>query len=196
MKLEALTWQAHAVTGAGHWPTGVQGSAHITVRSIEVHRTQIPAEDPLVARCAAALQRTSDHIRKPVRLRLAGLTLTPSGVMACAYPIDPTADRFAARLRAELGPDAWFEDQYERNIWHLSIIHFAGPLLHPRALVDWVHARRDLPIGDIQIDAAHVATFEHDGQRPLVVALATVPLAATTPSPVAQHRPMSARSAH
>jgi hypothetical protein len=173
-QLEEIARQAHIVAGAGHWPTGISGSAHITVRAIELHREHIPADDPLIARCAAALERTFAHLPRPVTLRLDGLTLTPSGVMACAYPIDSAADDFSVQLRAELGSDAWFEDQYDRNIWYVSLLHFAGPLTHPRKLIQWVNARRDLAIGDIAIDAAHLVTFAYDGHRPIMVALASV----------------------
>lgn len=181
-QLQDLTRQAHALAGAKHWPTGARGSAHITVRSIERHRVQIPALDPLRTRCAAALERTAAQVRGPIRLRVHGLTLSPSGVMGCLYPIDPIdavepeADRFAVRLRTELGPDGWFEERYQRIIWHMSLLHFADHITQPSALVDWVHARRDLDLGVVEAGAAHLATFRHDGQRPWVVALATAPL--------------------
>jgi hypothetical protein len=181
-----LTREAARVAGPGQWSTGARGSAHLTVRSVERYRERIPAGDPLITRCTAALRRTADQHPLPVRLQLAGLTLTPSSVMACAYPIGPAADSFSSQMRTELGPDAWFEDQCTRDIWYVSLIHFAGPIPAPGVLVEWVRDRRDLPLGEVWADAAHVATFAHDGHRPVLTALATVGLpsgAVGAPSP-------------
>ncbi|MBF9131347.1 hypothetical protein I0C86_20615 [Plantactinospora sp. S1510] len=94
-----------SVAGSGHWPTGAPQAVHFTVRAIEAYRPDLSVDHPLVVRCAAALHRAA-QMSRPVRLQLRGLTLTPSGIMACGYPVDTAADDFAARLGVELGADA------------------------------------------------------------------------------------------
>jgi hypothetical protein len=112
-----------------------------------------------------------------VRLRLSGLTLTPSGIMVCAYPADRAAGDFAARLAAALGPDGWFEEHYDRNIWYATVLHFAAAIEDRAALVRWVADRRDLPLGEARFDAADLVRFEHRAGHPAPVSLARAPFA-------------------
>jgi hypothetical protein len=83
--LDAITAEARRVAGGGHWPTGSRPAVHVTVRALEPHRSAVAAKDPAVARYVAAMREAAGMCR-PARLRFGGLTLTPSGVMACAYP--------------------------------------------------------------------------------------------------------------
>ena len=166
------------MSGDGHWPTGTAGVAHFTVRALEAHRSAIPDDDPSVARYAAALRCAASRSR-PARLRINGLTLTPSGVMACAYPDDPAAGEFAARLAGELGEDAWFEADYNREIWYSVLVHFTGPLTNPPALVDWVGARRDLDLGGTHVGAAELCRWRFNGTQPVPATLASAALRAT-----------------
>lgn len=173
--LAAVTADVMSLVGDEHWPTGAAEAVHFTVRAVEVHRSVVPAGDPLVARCAAALGRAAAGAQ-PVRLRLAGLTLTPSGVMACAFPEDGAADDFARRLGDELGPDGWFEANYHRDIWYATLVHFTGELRDPRGLVDWVAARRRLNLGCTAVGAAELLRFRYNGRQPVRVALARATL--------------------
>ncbi|GIG92038.1 hypothetical protein [Plantactinospora endophytica] len=177
-RLAAVTAEALAVAGPRHWPTGAPQAAHFTVRAIEAHRTAVPGTDPLVRRVRSALRRAATACR-PVRLELRGLTLTPSGVMACAYPVDSAADDFAARLGAELGDDAWFEADFSRDIWYATLVHFTGPLRDPAALVDWVAARRGTDLGEAAIGAAELLRFRFDGRQPVRLPLTSAPFGAT-----------------
>ncbi|MGW4463004.1 hypothetical protein [Micromonospora sp. NPDC004704] len=177
MRLAEVTAAAQLVAGAAHWPTGAPDAVHLTVRAIQAHRSVIPANDPLATRWAAALGRAAAASR-PVRLRFQGLTLTPSGVMACAYPADSAADDFAARLAEELGEDGWFETGFVRDIWYATLIHFSGPIRHLVDLVDWVAARRDLELGQTIVHEAELVRFRYNGRQPIRVALATAPFGA------------------
>ncbi|MEO3746530.1 hypothetical protein [Plantactinospora sp. B5E13] len=150
---------------------------HFTVRAIEAHRSTLPADDPLVARSTAALERVTRAL-PPIGLALRGLTLTPSGVMACAYPVDSAADRFAARLGVELGDDAWFEADFHRNIWYATLVHFAGPIADPAAVVEWVAARRHRSLGTAEVTAAELVRFRFNDRQPVRVPLATRQLGA------------------
>lgn len=175
VRLGAVTAEALSVAGEAHWPTGAPEAVHFTVRAIQAHRAAMPDLDPLVLRCAAALERAA-AVSRPVRLDLRGLTLTPSGVMACAYPTDSAADDFAARFGDELGDDGWFEAGFIRDIWYATVVHFTGPLTNPAALVDWVAARRHLGLGEAVVGEAEVLRFRFNGRQPVRVALAAAPL--------------------
>jgi hypothetical protein len=173
-RLEAITSEAMAVAGPGHWPTGNRIAVHFTVRAVEAHRACVPDGDPFAARCAGALDRAA--AAEPVRLRLSGLTLTPAGVLVCGYPVGRAAADFAARLSGELGPDGWFEEHYHRDIWYATLVHFAGAIADRRALVRWVDQRRDVAVGEAVFGAAELVRFEHDGRQPVRVRLARAAL--------------------
>ncbi len=174
-RLAALTAEAMDIAGGEHWPTGAPHAVHFTVRAIQVHRSVVPPDDPLEARCAAALRRAAAGAR-PAWLRLAGLTLTPSGVMVCAVPEDGAADAFAGRLGDELGPDGWFEAQYHRDIWYATLLHFTSDIRDRNGLVDWVGARRHLDLGLTRADEAELLRFHFDGRQPVRHTVARAPL--------------------
>ena len=187
-RLAAVTAEAMSLVGSGHWPTGMPEAVHFTVRAIQVHRSVVPVDDPLVARCAAALGRAAGSSR-PVRLRLTGLTLTPSGVMVCAFPEDSAADGFARHLGDELGADGWFEAEYRRDIWYATLVHFSGELRDPQGLVDWVAAGRRLDVGCAAVGEAELLRFRFNGRQPVRVGLARASLGgALVPGPMAVHR--------
>jgi hypothetical protein len=162
------------LAGPGHWPTGARDAIHLTVRAIEVHRPGLSGADPLVARCAAALARAAAGSNR-VRFRLDGLTLTPSGVMVCAYPLDDAADDFADRLGLELGEDGRFEAAYRRDIWYATLLHFTAEVRDPAELVEWVSERRSMHLGIVELDSAELLTFRYNGRQPVRLALARAP---------------------
>ena len=122
------------------------------------------------------MRRAAAAAEGPARFRFAGLTLTPSGVMACAYPADGAADGLARRLRHELGDDGWFEANFHRDIWYATLVHFAADLVDPAALVAWVADRRDLDLGPVVVDEVELLRFDYDGRQPVRVPLSTAPL--------------------
>jgi hypothetical protein len=182
-RLAAVTDEAMELCGAAHWPTGAPEAVHFTVRALEAHRSVVPPDDPLAGRCAAVLRRSAAGARA-VRLRLGGLTLTPSGVMACAFPVDGAADEFAGRLAAELGADGWFEADFHRDIWYATLVHFTGDIRDAEGLVEWVAARRDLDLGVAAVDVAELLRFAYNGRQPVRVGLARAALSGS-PAPAA-----------
>jgi hypothetical protein len=162
-RLAEVSEEALTVAGPRHWPTGASDAVHFTVRAIEAHRNAIPDDDPVLTRCAAALNRASTA--QPVRLQLVGLTLTPSGVMVCAYPTDGAADEFARRLGDELGDDGWFEAALHRDIWYATLVHFTGELADPAGLVQWVAERRQLDLGVVDAATAELVAFRYTGRH-------------------------------
>ncbi|WP_432968436.1 hypothetical protein [Dactylosporangium sp. CA-233914] len=174
-RLAHVTAELSLPAGPGHWPTGNQDAIHLTVRALDVHRPGLSGADPLVVRCAAALARAAAKSR-PVRFRLDGVTLTPSGVMVCAYPVDGAADDFADRLGVELGEDGWFEAAYRRDIWYATLLHFAAEVREPARLVEWVSQRRSLDLGVVELDGTQLLAFRYNGCQPVRLALAQAPL--------------------
>ncbi|MFI5690678.1 hypothetical protein ACIA58_02470 [Kribbella sp. NPDC051586] len=158
--LDALTAEAAALAGPGHWETGQLGSAHLTVRALEPRRDVIPPDDPTLARYRSALHRATVAGDWPARFRITGLTLTPGSVMACAESLDANADVFSDRLATELGPDAWYEPD-RRDIWYLNLLHFTTGIARPTELIDWVAAHRCTPIGTTTIPTAELVRSDH-----------------------------------
>ena len=173
LRLQAVSVEAQAAAGGGHWPSGDADLVHFTVRTLEPHRTVVPKDDVALGLYVAALRRAG---RGPIRLRLTGVTLTTSGVMACAIPADHAAEGFAWALGDELGADGWFEAGIHRDIWYAMLLHFAGPVRSPRRLVDWVTARRRLDLGETIITSADLCQWVPDRRRPAPLVLASVSL--------------------
>ena len=166
------------VAGADHWPTGSNDAAHLTVRALEQHRSPIPNNDDAVVRYSRALRRAVDRCPGSVRFAFTGLTLTPTSVMACVEPLDAAADDFAAALGEELGPDGWYENEFNRNIWYANLVHFTGPIADPRGLVEWVRARRlgDLEVNHFAASAVELIRWSYNGRQVLPVGIAAIPL--------------------
>ncbi len=159
-RLDALARAALRLAGPGHFATGCRGSAHLTVRSLERYRGNVRHDDAAVVRYRAALQRVAARC-DPVTLRLAGLTLTPLTVMACAEPVDDSAGVLAAALADELGEDGWHEANFTRDIWYASLVHFTGDVLDPSGLLQWVSTHRAAEIGIMRCDLVDLVHFRH-----------------------------------
>jgi hypothetical protein len=172
--LEAMAREALQVAGGGHWPTGSASTVHVTVLPMEPYREKVPDDDPDVARYVAGMHTAAGRSR-PVRLRFGGLTLSPYGVMACAYPDDEAADELATNLKGTIGGNR-FSD---RDIWYATVLHFAGPVRRPWRLVDWVAARRRLDPVQTRIAEVDLVGWrsEAGGAQPVPVPLAFAPLA-------------------
>jgi hypothetical protein len=175
--VDGLTSEALDIVGVQHWPTGNTVAAHLTVRSLEAHRAPIGSDDPAIARYAAALRRTASRVPGPVRFALTGVTLTPTCVMCCAEPLDSGADDLTAVLAEELGPDAWHEKDFNRDIWYVSLVHYTGPITPAAALIDWVRRRRRMDIGTVTVDSTELMKWRYDGRQVVPVPLVVAPLA-------------------
>lgn len=144
----ALIW-----AGGGHFVTGREDSVHLTVRALEPYRETAAPTDDAVPIWRSAMERAC-AATPPLEFTLTGLTLSRAGVMAQIEPRDGAPWAFMDRLRAELGDLAWFEDAGigRRNIWYATLVHFAGDIAHPAALVDWVASRREIERVDFAVD--------------------------------------------
>ena len=150
--LADLMREALVYAGPGHFETGSEDASHFTVRALEPYREAASPDDAITEQWIAALNEVARDT-PPIRLRLTGVTLSPSGVMVQAVPIGNAAWELMRRLRAALGPLAWFEDQWqERDIWYASILHFAAPVADAPGLIAWAKERRELTPFEIELD--------------------------------------------
>ena len=161
---EALTF-----AGPGHFETGRSDASHVTVRALEPYREAASPEDRITDDWVAALDDVGRR-SPPIRLRLTGVTLSTSGVMVQAEPVDNEPWELMRRLRAALGPLAWFEDHWQvRDIWYASVLHFAAPVRDARGLIDWAQERRASLALDIELDSLtpHPVPVPRDRRRTL-----------------------------
>ncbi|MEV6285395.1 hypothetical protein [Kribbella sp. NPDC051770] len=178
LRLDALTLEAAAVAGPGHYQTGQSGSAHLTVRALERHHEVVHPDEPRIQRYTEALRAAATET-PPLTFTVTGLTLTQGTVMACATASSPHPDHFQKLYADALGPDAWLEGDTQRDIWYLNLLHFAAPIPSPTALINWVEAHRDHPLGQFTVDTTELVRFRHtSGARPHIrpETLATVAL--------------------
>jgi hypothetical protein len=168
-KLAGLTNEAAALAGSGHWLTGCQQAAHLTVRALESYRDDVPADDPAVHRYRRAVESAAAACA-PVTVRVSGVTLATGSVMACLVPTDDHADRLRDDvLPRALGEDAWLENEYgRRDIWHLTLVHFTGDVTDPEGLIAWVDQRRSKDLGTMTIDTLELVRFRYDDSGPFM----------------------------
>ena len=165
-RLAELADHARTLAGDGHFESGRMGSAHLTVRALEMFRDADRGE-PFYRRCAAALHDAATET-PPLRFRLTGLTLAPICVMATFEPLDDEADRFrGVRLGEALGADGAAEGQRPtRGIWDTSLPHFTRAIDHPAGLVDWVRAHRRIVPIEATSGTATLGRFRHRVEGP------------------------------
>jgi hypothetical protein len=159
--LAGVMREASTFAGPGHFETGRSDTSHVTVRALEPYREAASPTDLITDDWIAALEEVGRD-SPPVRLRLTGVTLSTSAVMVQAEPVDDGPWDLMRRLRAALGPLAWFEDQgYRRDIWYASVLHFAAPVRDAPGLVDWARARRSCLAHDVELDALTLTRFRY-----------------------------------
>jgi hypothetical protein len=160
--LDSITETLIELAGPGHFQTGRAGSGHFTVRALELYREVVPDDDPALARYARAL-RTAANRTAAFSAMITGLTLTPTGVLACVGAGTAELHGLSDALADELGEDAWLErDHHPRTMRHVSVLHFGAAIARPAALVDWVADRRTSEIGTTMINSVDLVRFRHD----------------------------------
>lgn len=177
-RLGGVTAELIALAGPGQWATGTPGTSHLTLYSLEPHRPGLTPADPAVARYAEAVRRAA-ATSPPAEFAVSGLGLTPGGVIAACEPRGDGASGLRPALVAALGGDV-FEDSYRGDQWWMTLLHLAAPVRDPQALVAYVEARRELPLGLLLADRLELVRYEHrlapDGARMVPVTLDSAPL--------------------
>src|SRR5690606_12583600 len=113
----------------------------------------------------------------PVRLRFTGVSLSPVGVLAAAWPVDGAADRLAGHLKDAMGRSRWSE----HDMRSATPRHFAGEVRAPPRLLDGAAAPRRIDPVPTRITTVDLVAWssERDGAQPLPVTLASAPLTGT-----------------
>jgi 2'-5' RNA ligase len=160
-EIERVALDAASVVGTDHWLPGSSATSHLTVRAhLEPRRAEIPDDDPLAARYAAALRRAASD-PQPMRFTLTGLTLTPVSVMACAVPATRAADELADAFAEQLATAGLPGIGRPADIWYVNLVYFAGPVRDASALVDWVAARRTTPITEVRVTEIQLTRWRY-----------------------------------
>jgi hypothetical protein len=177
-RLDAITRQLVAMAGDGQWATGASDTAHLTLYSLEPHRPGLTLADRSAARYSSAMARAA-AATPPATFAVTGLGLTPGGVIAACEPVDAGARRLRPALTAALGGDV-FEAAYRGDQWWMSLVHLAAPVRDTEALVEYVEARRDEPLGTLEARRLELVRYEHHdapaGARMVPVTLAEAAL--------------------
>ena len=66
-------------------------------------------------------------------------------------------------------------------LWSGAGIKRLFPIVDPSGLIDWISARRRMPIGVMVVDELEVMRWEFNGRQVIPVALATAPLRRVSP---------------
>jgi hypothetical protein len=171
--IEQIAVSAAVMVGDHRWVAGAVPSSHLTLRAgLECYRASVPANDPLVARYAAAL-RVAVSKAGPIRFSVTGLTLTPISVMASAVPADTAADELASAFGAALSADGLPRAGFTPDIWYVNLVYFTGPVRHAKQLTHWVAARREMKLADALIADAQIIRWRHTSTGMLPVVLAS-----------------------
>jgi hypothetical protein len=174
--IERVASDAASVVGPDHWLPGAAATAHLTVRArLEPHRAVIADDDPLIARYANALSKAARR-SGPMRFTLAGLTLTPVSVMACAAPSGATADKLAEDFADELAAAGLPDIGRPSDIWYVNLVYFTGPVRDAAGLIDWITARRATAITEIQVTAIQLTRWRYTGTGMAPDPILTIPV--------------------
>lgn len=172
--IEQLAIAAAGVVGDNHWLAGAVRSSHLTLRrGLEPYRSSVPAEDPHVARYAAAMRAAISGIG-PLRFAVTGLTLTPISVMACAAPADTVPDDLAQAYSAALSAEGCGQAGLTPDIWYFNLVYFTGPIRDAQALIEWVTERREAKVANVLVTDIQLVRWRYTstGMVPIVLASA------------------------
>jgi hypothetical protein len=173
--LDALATEASAHAGPGQWLTGARGSSHLTVTYLERTWREVGADDEEVRRYASLMTELAAGT-PPLRWRITGLALADRGVLAVAEPVDAAPGEFRAAVLERLGGLGAEEAGYRGSTWWATLVHFAAPVAHRAALVDWVDARLSLPPVLVTAERVEVVRYAYDGVRTAPVPLSAAAL--------------------
>ncbi|MGW0807628.1 2'-5' RNA ligase family protein [Nonomuraea sp. NPDC002799] len=157
--LDRLTELAGTLRAPGHWVHG-RRTLHVTLRSLEPYRDTIPEGDRLRRVYGEALAEAATGL-PPARVRLAGVSPHAGGVLVHGSPQDETLvtlyERYARALESRGVRD--LERGRVRDRWYVSLVHFAGPLADPRAIVAWCDAHATADLGVAELATAEIVRF-------------------------------------
>ena len=129
-----------------------QANWHITVRSLEAFREEIPADDQAVAQYCELLSnlKTPDNLR----VQFKGLVSTHSGLLACGYPLfdlfelrQTLFDKLEKQGLVESSPEP--DREQLRNSCHASLILYGGKLRSLDTYIPFLEAYLEQDLGRV-----------------------------------------------
>lgn len=171
-RLTELSASLREAAGPGHWSHGPD-TLHLTLRSLEPYRAEIPAGDPLRLAYARAARQAWAGL-PPVRIELSGVSPHAGGVLVEGNPLDGTLEKLAARFAESLGQAGTFQS-WQRDRWYVSLMHFAQPLGDPHRVVSWCDTHADSHVGVAVLTALDIvqSVITETGVRLKTLARAT-----------------------
>lgn len=147
-ELAAVRREAEVFTGPGQWLLGAD-TLHTTLRSLEPHSVRSFDGDERFAAYVAALDEAVSGFA-PVELELRGVAVHPGGVLMQGHcgpdALPQLRRRFVAALDAR---HVTHHESMVRDLWYLSLIQFAAPVLDVPGLIAWGGANRDRDLGSV-----------------------------------------------
>ncbi|MEU7900079.1 2'-5' RNA ligase family protein [Nonomuraea sp. NPDC049152] len=168
-RLAELAAELAPVVGEGHWIHGTD-ALHVTLRSLEPYRREVAERRVYGAALAAAARDLP-----PVRVELRGVSPHHGGVLVWGVPVDDTLVTLQKRFGHELGTSGAFEN-WARDIWYVSLAHFASPVTTPDLIAAWCDERAGLTVGVAELDCVEIAQAVHTGAGMRLVTLESVTL--------------------
>ncbi|MEO3875644.1 hypothetical protein ABGB18_43260 [Nonomuraea sp. B12E4] len=161
--LDRLTGLSATIEAPGHWVHG-RRTLHLTLRSLEPYRHEVPAHDPLRRAYACALAEAVAGL-PPARVRLVGVSPHAGGVVACGYPQDDALGTMWRRLARGLAARGVKDLEHDRvrDRWYISLVHFAAPLADPHKIVEWCDAHAGTDFGVAELTRAEIVQYVHTG---------------------------------
>lgn len=151
---------AHMI-GPGHWVHGKE-SLHTTLRSFEPYSTRDMDDDLRVGAYADAVAEACDGFA-PVSLTLQGVAPHSGGIMMVGKEEPQGLPLLQQRLAAALQARDVVDDEadFTRDLWYVQLVHFAGPVHDPTALVKWGDERREEVFGTCIYNEVEIVRWFH-----------------------------------
>ena len=140
-----------------------QSNVHVTLRSNEGYRGDVPSKDPDVEGYAQVLSETLAGLSPPT-VEFRGIIGARTSLLLCGYPnFDIIALRrgyFRRLERAGLlrkGPESSIEKV--RNTCHATLAVFSGPLSDPKVTASKLDGVKDMSFGTVPIVGLEIVSY-------------------------------------
>lgn len=169
-----------AAAGPGHLCYDAS-NFHMTLRSIEGYRGDVPEDDAAVALYAA---RTAEvlPLLGGLSVELRGLTCGHSSVLVQGWPDGNLQDFRLALHRALEGvdiavPSGETAPELVRNTAHASLLLLNGSLADPKRFVETIERNRNTALGTFAPESVDIVCYRRTDRDILIKNLASLPVA-------------------
>ncbi|MVM33438.1 hypothetical protein GO755_25605 [Spirosoma sp. HMF4905] len=146
---------------------------HVTLRSIEFFRKDVPDGDFAVCTYSKLLQELAPQF-SPFGIRFAGLSANRVGIILQGYPVDAQIQLFRQQVHQHLANHQFLqgpEQQNPRLNTHISLVVFGGPLKNGQDLIQYVDQHRRTGYGQMEASSIDLVRYERDERSVKIVTL-------------------------